>query len=65
MECNNLLFIFWICLFIFCGLDWVYDNSFINGCVLFSLEVVLIMFFGFSKNLMVVVKMIEIMIGNF
>lgn len=64
-ERNSLLLILWSRLSVLCGSDWAHGNSLINGRALPSLETVVTMFPGFSKNLLAAIKTIETMMAGF
>lgn len=64
-ERNQYLLILWNRLSALCGTEWSHNNSLINGRALPTLEAIMTMLPGFSKNLFAAVKCIETIIGNF
>ena len=63
-ERNTLLLSLWNKLSALCGSDWQHQNSLVSGH-LPTLEVIASMLPGFSKNLLLAIKTIEGIIGNF
>jgi hypothetical protein len=64
LERNNLLLALWNRLSTLCGAEWARTNSLVNG-ELPSLEVISRNLPGFNKNIILAVKTVENIVGNF
>lgn len=64
LERNNLLFALWNRLLTLCGGEWARNNSLVNGELL-TLELISRNLPGFSKNIILAVKTVENIVGNF
>ncbi|OCL12480.1 hypothetical protein AOQ84DRAFT_334233 [Glonium stellatum] len=64
LDRNNLLLALWNRLSTLCGAEWARNNSLVNG-ELPSLEVVSRNLPGFNKNIILAVKTVESIVGNF
>lgn len=64
LERNNLLLALWNRLSTLCGAEWARSNSLVNG-ELPSLEVISRNLPGFNKNIILAVKTVENIVGNF
>jgi chromosome segregation ATPase len=64
LERNNLLLALWNRLSTLCGGEWARSNSLVNG-ELPSLDIIARALPGFSKNLILAVKTVENIVGNF